>query len=302
MANRQRQLLDEETLALLDGRDLNIRGLLEGWFGGNRRSAHHGSSMEFDDYRAYLPGDDPRRIDWNLYGRTDELYLRLFTDERRQHHRFYIDLSASMAWGEPEKRRTALELVAALSYLAVGASDRVSWYALEGTECRRVCEAVSGREDLFLSLETLASLECRGDTRMDESVPRCPDPGFHDGVSFLISDFLTDAPWKGAVDWLLGKKREVCLLRVLSRDEIAPELTGKVQLTDAEAVGEDDPRNRRMEIGRARLAAYAKAYAWLEEDIRSFAVSRGVRAVTVPSDKPVGRILFDEAIKGEIMR
>ena len=300
MANRK--LLDEGTLALLEGRDLNIKSLLDGWFGGNRRSAHHGSSMEFDDIRPYLPGDDPRRIDWSLYGRTDELYLRLYTDERRQHHRFYIDCSASMGFGEPEKHLCALRLVAALSYLAVLGSDRVSWYALEGDECRRVCEAVSGREALLRSLESLASLACRGDTGMDKSVPRCPDPGYHDGVSFLVSDFLTDAPWKGAVDWLLGKRREVCLLRVLAPDEIAPALTGKVMLMDAEAAGEDDARNRRMDIGRARLEAYAKAYAWLEEDIRNFSLPRGVRVMTVSSDKPPERILFDEAIRGEIMR
>ena len=91
------RLIDDKTVALLESRDLDIRGLMGGLFGGNRRSAYYGSSMEFADYRPYIPGDDPRRIDWNLYGRTDKLYLKLFTDERRQHHRIYIDGSASMS-------------------------------------------------------------------------------------------------------------------------------------------------------------------------------------------------------------
>ena len=142
------RLIDDGTVALLETRDLNIRNLMDGLFGGNRRSAYYGSSMEFADYRAYIPGDDPRRIDWNLYGRTDKLYLKLFTDERRQHHRVYIDGSASMSWGKPEKHLVALRLAALLGYLAVSGSDRVSWYALERDACRRVTEAVSNRENI----------------------------------------------------------------------------------------------------------------------------------------------------------
>jgi len=296
------RLIDDGTVALLESRDLNIRGLMEGLFGGNRRSAYTGSSMEFADYRSYLPGDDPRRIDWKLYGRTDKLYIKLFTDERRQHHRIYIDGSASMGWGRPEKHRTALKLAALLGYLAVSGSDRVSWYALEGEGCRRVTDAVSNRESWALALDRLDGLKCGGDTRMDLSVPRCPDPGKRDGISFLISDFLTDRDWKSAVDWLLGREREVCLIRVLSPDETVPALSGKLRLNDTEAVGEDDERNLRMQIGRRRLRAYAEACAWLENDIRSFCDARRVRFFTCQTDEPLARILLDGAIRSEMIR
>ena len=296
------RLIDDGTVALLESRDLNIRGLMEGLFGGNRRSAYTGSSMEFADYRSYLPGDDPRRIDWKLYGRTDKLYIKLFTDERRQHHRIYIDGSASMGWGRPEKHRTALKLAALLGYLAVSGSDRVSWYALEGEGCRRVTDAVSNRESWALALDRLDGLKCGGDTRMDLSVPRCPDPGKRDGISFLISDFLTDRDWKSAVDWLLGREREVCLIRVLAPDETVPALSGKLRLNDTEAVGEDDERNLRMQIGRRRLRAYAEACAWLENDIRSFCDARRVRFFTCQTDEPLARILLDGAIRSEMIR
>ena len=296
------RLIDDGTIALLDSRDLNIRGLMEGMFGGNRRSAYYGSSMEFADYRPYIPGDDPRRIDWKLYGRTDKLYLKLFTDERRQHHRIYVDGSASMAWGTPDKHRTALRLAALLGYLAVSGSDRVSWYALEGEECRRVTDAVSTRDGWALALDRLEKLKCGGETKMDVSVPRCPDPGKKDGISFLISDFLTDRDWKSAVDWLLGREREVCLIRVLSPDETAPALTGRLRLNDTEAVGEDDERNFRMHIGRQRLQAYAKACAWLENDIRSFCAARRVRFFTCRTDEPVARVLLDGAIRSEMIQ
>ncbi|MCR5682849.1 MAG: DUF58 domain-containing protein, partial [Clostridiales bacterium] len=267
-----------------------------------RRSGHFGSSMEFADYRPYTPGDDLRRIDWKLYGRLDQYFVKLFTDERRQHHRIYIDGSASMAWGEPEKHLTALRLAALIGYLAVSGTDRVTWYALERTACQRVTETVSNREAWVLGLERLGELRCGGDTRMDVSVMRCPDPGYHDGVSFLISDFLTDRNWKGAVDWLLSRKREVCLIQVLSPDEIGPALNGRLFLNDTESVGEDDERNRRMEIGRDRLRAYAEAFRWLEDDIRSFCGARRVRFFMTSADAPISRILYDGAIRSEMMQ
>jgi uncharacterized protein (DUF58 family) len=300
MANRR--LIDDGTVALLENRDLNIRSLMDGLFGGGRRSAYFGSSMEFADYRPYIPGDDLRRIDWNLYGRLDKLYVKLFTDERRQHHRVYVDCSASMAWGEPEKHLTALRLAALIGYLAVSGTDRVSWYALERTSCRRVTDAVSNRDTWVLGLERLGALRCGGDTRMDVSVMKCSDPGWHDGMSFLISDFLTERNWKAAVDWLLSRKREVCLIRVLSRDEIGPSLSGRLLLNDTEAVGEDDMRNRRMEIGRQRLRAYAEAFEWLENDIRSFCDKRRVRFLTVPTDVPMTKILYEGMIRSEMFQ
>ena len=300
MANRV--LIDDETISLLEGRDLNIRALMDGLFGGSRPSPYFGSSMEFADYRDYVPGDDVRRIDWNLYGRTDKLYVKLFTDERRQHHRVYIDCSASMAWGSPEKHLTALRLAAAIGYLAVSGTDRISWYALEKKNCRRVTESVSSRDRLLAQLDRLAALRCGGDTCLDEAVMRCPDPGYHDGVSFLISDFLTEGNWKAAVDWLLGRKREVCLIQVLSRDETGPSANGRLRFMDTEAETEEDVRNLRMEVGRRRLQAYAEAYRWLISDIEAFAESRGVRYMQAPAEVPVSRLLFERGIRTEMIR
>ena len=298
----KQNLLDDETIALLESRDLNIRSLMDGMFGGKRRSAYYGTSMEFADYREYAPGDDIRRIDWNLYGRLDKLYLKLFTDERRQHHRIYIDCSASMAWGEPEKRLTALRLASVLGYLAVNGMDMVSWYALEDKKCRRVTDGVSTRDALFQGIDKLGELRCEGDTGIGESLTLSPSPGFHDGISFLISDLLTDSDWKSAVDWLLYKKQDVCVIQVLSRDEISPSLNGKLFLMDSESKDEDDERNRRMTVNRQRLTAYAAAYEWLENDIKNFCDSRQARFFCVPTDEPISRILFDRAVRSEMIQ
>ena len=127
-----RQVLDGAFLSMLEARDLQIRNPMNGLFGGNRRSKAYGSSAEFADFRDYTPGDDLRRIDWNLYARFEKLMLKLFVDERQLHHKIYLDASASMDWGEPNKADVALKLAAALGFLSVQAMDRVSFYAIHG--------------------------------------------------------------------------------------------------------------------------------------------------------------------------
>ena len=92
------------------------------------------------------------------------------------------------------------------------------------------------------------------------------------------------------------------VIRVLSPDETAPELRGKLRLRDIEATGEDDERNFRMHIGKQRLRAYAEACAWLERDIRTFCDARQIRFFTCMTDEPVAKILFDGAVRSEMVR
>ena len=84
-----KNIVDGGFIDLLDRLDLNVRELMDGRFGGTRRSKAYGSSPNFADFREYQPGDDLRRIDWNLYGRFEKLYLRLYEDERQLHHHIY---------------------------------------------------------------------------------------------------------------------------------------------------------------------------------------------------------------------
>ena len=295
-------LISDDLITLLDSRDLNIRTLMGGLFGGNRRSARYGASAEFADFREYMPGDDTRRIDWNLYGRFDKLYLRLYADERRHRHQVMIDCSASMAWGRPEKRHYALQLAAVLGYLAVSGMDTVRYFSLEGSLCRPLGPTVATRDAWLTAADRLARLPCRGDTRLDQAIMSCPSPGRDDGTTFLISDLLTDSDWKAGVDWLLEKKRAVCLVQVLSPDEIDPMLYGKVRLLDRESRHAHDARNLLLEINGERLLAYSDAYEWMERDIQAFCDARGVRFLSCCTSEALSRLLFTRCIEAEIIQ
>ena len=160
------RMIDDEFLSMLESKDLQIHFPMSGLLGGTRRSNAYGSSVEFADYREYTPGDDLRRIDWNLYARFEKLYLRLTVDERQLHHRIYIDSSASMAWGGPSKGQMALKLAAALSFLAVRAMDRVSLYTVEGNRCRPIGRAFTGQNAFYEAVEGLNRVRFRGGSRL----------------------------------------------------------------------------------------------------------------------------------------
>src|SRR5512147_1431356 len=93
---------------------------------GERRSRARGQSVEFADYRNYTHGDDFRYLDWNLYGRLDRLFLKLYEEERELPVRIFLDASESMTFGEPRKFDFARQAAAAIGYVALCGFDRVS--------------------------------------------------------------------------------------------------------------------------------------------------------------------------------
>ena len=93
---------------------------------GERRSRARGQSVEFADYRNYVHGDDFRYLDWNLYGRLERLFLKLYEEERELPVRIFLDASESMTFGEPRKFDFARQVAAAIGYVALSGFDRVS--------------------------------------------------------------------------------------------------------------------------------------------------------------------------------
>src|SRR5713226_2112713 len=93
---------------------------------GERCSRARGQSVEFADYRAYSHGDDFRYLDWNLYGRLEKLFVKLYEEERELPVRIFLDASESMTFGEPRKFDFARQVAAAIGYVALCGFDRVS--------------------------------------------------------------------------------------------------------------------------------------------------------------------------------
>src|SRR5438045_6164638 len=117
---------------------------------GERRSKARGQSVEFADYRNYVSGDDLRYLDWNLYGRLDRLFLKLYEEERELPVRIFLDASESMTFGESRKFDFARQVAAAVGYVALCGFDRVTVIPFpdhpDETPARGALRAVRGRK------------------------------------------------------------------------------------------------------------------------------------------------------------
>ena len=285
----KKYVINEEFLSRLDILETVLKNNVAGMFGGNKQSKYgsFGSSPEFADYRDYMPGDDITKIDWNSYARFDRLYLKLFLDERQMHTRIYIDASRSMDYGNGHKAEQAVKLAAALAYLSVNEMNKVSVYTVKGNVVEEIIPTTVGKETLYNRIGNFNSIEFDGDSRISEAI--LPTTvGMGDGMSVIISDFLTDEDYETAIEHLVTKKRDVFCIQILSPEELTPQLTGKMHLFDSENFDKTYKKN----IDRDILKAYKSAVAYATDRIRDFCFARGASYLLVSSEDDLGEIIF----------
>ncbi len=290
----KRKVFDGEFFEKLETVALAMRDPMGGFFGGSRKAHGYGNTVEFADFREYVPGDDLRRIDWNVYARFEKYFIKLFTDERQLHHRIIIDCSASMATGKPEKAEMALRLAAALGYLAVCAMDRVSFLLLHGNTLTDLTGTLLGKTAVTRAAMLLENVEFYGETEIEKAVLNYSNPGYDDGLTIIISDFLTESNFKSAVDFLMFRHREVMLLQILSPEEVKPDFRGDIHFIDLESELPKDPRNVHMKVGRALMKAYDEAVESYIAEISDFCRSRGATYIYATTDMPVEQVIFEK--------
>ncbi len=298
----KRKILDGEFLDRLDAAALVLKTPMTGYFGGGRKARSYGNTVEFADFREYFPGDDIRRIDWNVYARFEKYFIKLFTDERQMHNQILIDCSASMACGKPEKAEAALRIAAAFGYLSVSAMDRVSYKMLEGNKARNLGFTVTNKDSFYRAAQAMETTEFEGETDLEKSILNMEAPGYDDGLTIIISDFLTESNWKKAIDFLMYKRREILMIQILSPDELYPDFDGRIQMMDSEAPDFGDPRNMKVRITRKMVDAYQRALDEYEKELIDFCASRGVTFFTVSSDDPIEKVIFGKGYETEVIK
>ena len=250
----KKMVIDEAFLSQLEQLGTLLKNNVAGMFGGNRRSKNLGSSCEFADYRDYMPGDDVTKIDWNAYARFDKLYEKLYFDERQMHTRIYIDASRSMAHGSDDKAEAAIRLAAAFAYLSISEMDKVSIYAIRGNQLEDIAIGMVGKDSYLGCVGRLNELEFDSDSKISEAiVPSAVGRG--DGYSIIISDFLTDENYEAAIDRFAEQKRDILCVQILSREELNPQMRGKMHLFDSE----DQAKFFRKKIDQDVVRAYKDA-------------------------------------------
>ena len=267
-------LLSPEFLRRLERLRLASRRTFLGRQRGERRSPRRGASVEFADFRSYVPGDDPRYLDWNACARLSRLFLKLFVEEEDLYVTVLLDTSESMMFGAPSKERCAKQAAAAVSYIALCSLDRLFVYGF----APRLGESMGplrGRGCAPGYLRWLAGLGAGGATDFSAALKSFALRTAKPGIAVVISDFL--APdYQVGLKALVQRRFDVTAIQVLAPEELTPELTGDLQLVDAET-GE----TREISVTRGLLRDYQARLAGFQDEFRRFCLRYGINALVL---------------------
>jgi uncharacterized protein (DUF58 family) len=277
-------LLSPELLARLERLELVSRKVFRGRMKGERRSKRKGQSVEFHDFRNYVPGDDLRLIDWNLYARLDQLFLKLFQEEEDLHIYALIDASESMNFGDPTKLFVAKQLGAALGYVGLCRADRVSVQVL-GPPGRRA-PVLRGRASLWKMLSYLESVDSGHNVSLYDGVRDFAVRNSGTGVAVLLSDMMDKQGFESALRMLVGRRMDVFVMHVLSPEEIDPPLRGDRKLIDVE-----DGDTAEITINAYAIEKYQETVKSFIGSIKTFCSRRSIVYIPVRTDTPVETIV-----------
>lgn len=252
---------------------------------GLRRSRQRGSSIEFADYRRYSPGDDIRQIDWNVYARSDRLFIKLREAEEALGVYILVDCSGSMDRGADNKLQYARELAAALAYVALSDGEAATVAGFADHLGENITGAGPGQ--ISRVLKFLGRLTGRGETSFDAAMREFGARRAPTGVLFLISDLMAQDGLRGL--GALGEMgHEVVVLHVLDREEdISPAVGEDVELVDCET-------GRKLLVPgdvRPEELYERNFHAWLEE-VRGTCARSRMRYVAVETEWPVEEVVL----------
>lgn len=198
------------------------RLVVEGFYSGLHRSPHKGFSVEFAQHRQYVQGDEIRRIDWKVFGKTDRFYVREYEEETNLRATILLDLSGSMAYGggKVTKAQYATRLAAALSFLMLQQRDSVGLVTFD-SKVRRFIPQRSGVGHLRVMLDELQTHQPGGETELGE-VFRSLVPRIHRrGLLIILSDCFGDVKdLMQALAHFRAAKHEIMLFQILDKDEL----------------------------------------------------------------------------------
>jgi len=232
--------LNARTLAAIDDLSLLARTVVEGFLDGLHRSPFLGYSTEFSAYRAYTQGDNLRYIDWKVWGRTDEFYVKQFEDDTNLSAQIFLDTSASMNFGEADANKFDYGriLAAVLAELMVRQHDAPG-LILFGEQARQAAPALSSRHHADEIFQLLSHAQAGGGTRLDQGLFRMIENFSRRGVAVIISDFFTESGT--ALDLLRrlqAQRQETIVFHVLAPEELELPFEGEYIFEDSESAQE----------------------------------------------------------------
>jgi uncharacterized protein (DUF58 family) len=227
---------DPEVLARIAGLTLRARHVVEGTISGLHRSPFHGFNVEFAEYREYSPGDDLRRLDWRVLGRTDRFYVKQYEEESNLRATLVLDCSASMRYGSGplNKFQYAATAAASLATLLVEQQDPVG-LALFDQQTREVLPPAATQAQLARIVGLLEQAEPTRETELGAVLQTLCEQTKRRGLMVILSDLLTDLDaFYDGLRRLQYRGHEIIVLHVLDPDELELPFDDLVMFRDIE--------------------------------------------------------------------
>ena len=237
MAGEKRRLLTPKELARLANLKLVARKIVEGFLSGLHKSPYHGYSVEFAEYREYVPGDDLRYFDWKAYGKTDRLYIKKFHSETNTSVRILLDKSASMGFsskGDITKLKYATFLAGALSFVAMKGQDSPGVIAFS-SDGEISLPPKGGEGHLSEIFNLLEEIEPSGSTTLSPVLHKVAETAGSRNIIIILSDLWDDLDEiMSGIRHLVFKGHEVIVFHVLDPFEVEFPYTELIDFIDME--------------------------------------------------------------------
>ena len=295
------ELLDAALIARVSRLDYASKKIFAGKVQGERRSKKRGESVEFADHRPYVVGDDIRHIDWNIYGRLDRLFLKLFLEEEDLSVHIVLDASGSADCGTPNKFLFMQRAAMALGYIGLVNMNRVGATAIgdiggEGGVFSAIRD-LRGRRRVHDLGRWVLSLEPGGTASFTEACKRIALARRGKGVMIVLSDFFIKEGYQQGLRLLKGRGYDVFCIQTLSPQEIEPDIAGDLRLRDVE-----DGDFAEVTISAPLLKRYKANLRAYNDHLRDFCARREIGLITVKSDTPIDTLIMDYLRRRGVLR
>lgn len=271
----------------LDTLDVLSRKILRGKLQGQRRSKRRGQSIEFADHRPYVVGDDLRFVDWNIYARLEQLFLKLFIEEQDLTVHVAVDISGSVSYGKPDKAVFIKKIAAALSYISLVNNNRLTLSTFRQGVVSQL-KYMRGRNYLSQMADLLLDADCEGVTDFETVCKQLAASQVGTGIMIVISDFMFKEGYEAAMKRLFGRGYDVYAIQVLSPQEVEPELKGDLKLVDIE-----DADTAEVTISGALMKYYKKNLSAYCNELKDFCTRQGGHYVLAKSSDSVEHLVLN---------
>lgn len=293
---RLTELLDPKFCQRLDSLDVLSRKILQGKLQGERRSKRRGQSVEFADHRPYVSGDDLRFVDWNIYGRLEQLFLKLFMEEQDLTVHIIMDTSGSLSYGQPSKGTFIRKLAAALGYVSLVNNNRLTITSFSDG-IKGQLKNMRGRNYIAAMAEFLLSSECEGLSYFAKSCKQAASGQMGSGIIIVLSDFMFKEGFDNGLRNLSSKLYDLYAIQVLSPQELEPGLSGDLKLVDIE-----DGDTAEITISGALLKYYKRNLSAYCNEIKDFCARRGASYALASSGDSVESLILNYLRRIRLLR